>query len=266
MDEDVRDFFEEFDERANLVSGARHQDFARLMRQWLRALDEAPPPISRRVSWLRALLPIERVESEVIQEGRGMVGSGLLNWPDDVEQSLSGQLNLFESLTDRDDSGWQFAHRFFHSRSRSIDDILHELTRHLFDPHVSELRRYLRKRLNNPVPSGTDHEIPASDRVVGLDHNSQAHQHTDDALQDVETKLQQINQGNPEEKNRVVAEISAARRLLQATQVRVAALVALVGSALTWIATQFAETAAGQAATWAIAKLTEYIPILAGLF
>lgn len=99
-----------------------------------------------------------------------------------------------------------------------------------------------------------------------LKHNTLAHDEADAALEDVERNLQQANDGDPQEKERVLAEVGAARRLLKASQVRIALLATLLGSALSWIASQFAETAVGKGAEWAIQKLTEYLPMLSDFF
>lgn len=266
MADDLEEFFDDFDHYSQEVSLARHQDYARLLRQWLRTLEQAPEPLRTRIAWLKSHFSAERLGTEVIVRGRGMIGSGKLNWPEDLEDRLSSQLVLLDSLTEKEDSAWQFGINFFPVSGNNINGIITEMNQHLFEPHVRELRRYLVKNVDKPVANVVLEGIPAADRIVTLDHNSSAHQDADAALADVEQKVQQVNEGDPEEKERVVAEISAARRLLQATKLRIGALVGLVGIALTWIAAQFAETAVGHAAEWAIAKLMEYLPALSGLF
>lgn len=248
------------------VSLARHQDHARILRQWFRTLEDAPEPLRSRIAWLRSQFSAERLSTEVIVQGRGMVGSGRLNWPDDLQERLSSQLALLEALTEKEDSGWRFAMNFFPTRTNNLNDIVSELNTHLFEPHARELRRYLAKNTNVPVVEVEPDEIPASDRIETLHHNTVAHDEADAALANVERDLQQANDGDPQEKERVLAEIGAARRLLKASQVRIALLAGLLGSALSWITSQFAETAAGKAAEWAIQKLTEYLPMLSDLF
>lgn len=265
MADDADEFFDDFDHYSQEVTLARHQDHARALRQWFQVLERAPEPLRSRISWLRGLYSAEKLSKEVIVQGRGMVGSGRLNWPDDLQERLSSQLVLLETLAEKQDAAWQFGVNFFPIRGSNINDIVSELNRHLFEPHARELRRHLVKNADKPLDEAQGGVIPASDRVVSLNHNSQAHTEADAALADVESSLRQLNDGNPEDKERVIAEVSAARRLLQATKIRVAALVSLLGSALAWIASQFAETAAGQAAEWAIQKLVEYLPLLSGL-
>jgi hypothetical protein len=266
MTNEVASFFDDFDHYASEVSLARHQDHARMLRQWFRTLEDAPEPLRSRIAWLRSKFSAERLSTEVIVQGRGMVGSGRLNWPDDLQGRLSSQLALLEALTEKEDSAWRFAMNFFPARSNNLNDIVSELNTHLIEPHVRELRRYLEKNADTPIRGSGQDEIPASDRVVSLHHNTAAHNATDAALEDVERSLLQSNDGDPEDKERVVAEVSAARKLLSASKVRVVALATLLGSALSWIASQFAETAVGKAAEWAIQKLTEYLPMLSDFF
>jgi hypothetical protein len=73
-------------------------------------------------------------------------------------------------------------------------------------------------------------EVPASDRVVLIDHNSAGYRGTEEALDNLEHGLQSANDfpGVPEEKDQFVAEVSAARRLLQAARVRIVALAELL--------------------------------------
>jgi hypothetical protein len=261
MAEDTEVFLDDFDHYAAEVSRARHQDFARILRQWFAVLDHAPQPLRTRIAWLREHYPSNKIESEVIVINRGM-RSGKLNWPDDIEERLSGQLQILDAMTEKDDAGWQFAMQFFRGGS-NIDQYLSQLVEHLFEPHARELRRYLEKNSNRPLT--TTASVPAADRVVELNHNSLGHQEVDAALGGLETTIIQSNQADPVTKERVLAEVGAARRLLKATTVRIGALVSLLGLALSWVASQMAETAAGKAAEWAIQKLLEYLPDLIGL-
>lgn len=266
MADDLDDFFEEFDEISRQAEIARYQDFSSVMRRWFAMFEEAPDLIKRRIQWLKGVHPWPANETSITRPNSG-VGDSALNWPDSREERLSAQLTLFEEIAERRIRPDSFSSEYFRGSSNNFNDMVQSMARHLFDPFSAELRRYLRRNADTPPPGESEYRrmVPASDRVVTIDHNSSAYAIADAALEDVETKLLQINVGDPEDKERVVAEVSAGRRLLKATKVRVTALLAVIGSALTWIATQFAETAAGQAATWAITKLQELLPTLAGL-
>lgn len=262
MDE-FENFLDEYDDLTERLVSSRHQDFPALAKRLLRLLGDGPETVQQQITYLRAKLPIEEVENSVLSEPRGMVGSGRMAWPEDVDATIGGQLNLLERLSETPNGSFQFAHDYFPTRSNNLNDILHQMMDHMYEPTFRDLRRHLvraaRKAPAAPV-------LPASDRVVTLDHNSIAHDEADAALADVVLKVEQSNVGDPEEKGRVVAEVNAARGLLKAAKVRITALATLVVGALGWVANQFAETAAGQAADWAIQKLIEYLPALSGLF
>ncbi|WP_439356756.1 hypothetical protein [Bradyrhizobium sp. DASA03007] len=67
--------------------------------------------------------------------------------------------------------------------------------------------------------------IPASDRVVSLSHNSPEQQQALEKLDELVAAVKETNDfpGEPEEREQIVAELSAGRRLLEAARVRVAA-------------------------------------------
>ncbi|UWU87919.1 hypothetical protein N2605_16205 [Bradyrhizobium yuanmingense] len=80
-------------------------------------------------------------------------------------------------------------------------------------------------------------DIPASDRVVSLGHYSPEQQQALEKLDQLVVALKETNDfpGEPEEKEQVVAELSAGRRLLEAARVRVAAVRETLAPALKWI-------------------------------
>lgn len=47
-----------------------------MLRQWFRTLEDAPEPLRSRIAWLISTFSAERLSTEVIVQGRGMVGSG----------------------------------------------------------------------------------------------------------------------------------------------------------------------------------------------
>jgi hypothetical protein len=105
--------------------------------------------------------------------------------------------------------------------------------------------------------------VPASDRIVTIDHNTPDFRELIDALEKVQQSLRAINDyDDPEEKEQVSAEIDAGRKLLEAPQTRIQALMATVGSALLWVAKRFADTVAGKAAEIAMDKLGKIIPAI----
>lgn len=79
--------------------------------------------------------------------------------------------------------------------------------------------------------------VPASDRTVTLGHNSQEQKEALAKLDDLIAEVRATNDfsGDPEEKEQLIAELSAGRRLLEAAKVRVSAARAALQPSLKWI-------------------------------
>jgi hypothetical protein len=131
----------------------------------------------------------------------------------------------------------------------------------LFRPFERELRREIQKLdLSNP-PASDDAYIPASDRVVTLDHNSKTYRDLIDILERIEIELAARNDHpDPALKERQVAEISAGRRMLRAAKVRAVAIYSVLSTPLIWIAKHFADKELGHLADQAWTWLTSLIP------
>lgn len=113
----------------------------------------------------------------------------------------------------------------------------------LLDPeHVEKLEK----------ASQADTSIPAAGRTVPINHNSAAYREADEALEDLEKAL---SGSNDQEKNQAHSEISAARRLLQSTQVRAWALVAVLGPPLTYLSKKAMDVGISKLATIAWEKV-----------
>ncbi|RUW52406.1 hypothetical protein EN851_31465 [Mesorhizobium sp. M8A.F.Ca.ET.208.01.1.1] len=257
MADDVDEFFDDFDHYANEVSAARHQDFARILKQWFQTLEHAPEPLRSRLAWLREYLPAGQLEKEVIVQGRGMVGSGKLNWPDDLEYRLSGQLQLLDALTEKEDSAWQFAFGFFPGGGNNINATLNQLVEHFFQPHVRELRRYLVKNAEKPITR--PEAVPASDRLVRLDHNQPEYLATIDAIAVAESAAVASNEILPEDRERIKFELDAGILLLKASSARIDAIEAVLIRALRWLSSNFAGAALGIAAEHALQVVLKLI-------
>jgi hypothetical protein len=91
---------------------------------------------------------------------------------------------------------------------------------------------------------------PASDRVVRIDHNSQAYRDTDNAIHEALEIAKENNQlaaEEPEEHEQAIAELEGGRRLLKAVRVRAEAAWAIIAPPLKWLAAKFVDTAIGKA-------------------
>ena len=121
----------------------------------------------------------------------------------------------------------------------------------------------------NVLESGKTHgnnvathvDIPASDRIVALDHNSPDYKNTVEAVDAVINAVAGDNEygdSTPDEKETVVTALRAGRKFLDAAEARVSALKAMLISPLQYIADNFAKgtiAALAAKAVTAVAKL-----------
>lgn len=261
MSYDIEEFLEEYDDFTEQVRSSSMSLFQSRLALWINLVKNDDPDIAAHFKWL-----MEREGKHYSFDAVFMKNSGAIDLPTNKLDRLSANINLFMKFNNGLLDPMVFS--YVMTGERNANTALSRMLNVLFDPFTSEFRRYIRQNFDEPVPDAeleiiTPEEVPASDRIVSLDHN-QAYYVADEALANIEKKLLQNNEASPEDKERVIAEISAARRLMQASSIRVKALITLLSGALVWVMSQFAETAVGQAATWAIDKLIEYLPLLSG--
>jgi hypothetical protein len=259
-DEEIHEFFLEYEEILSAIAGTSHEYIPQHLRRWFAAIDSSPAYVSRRVAWLEALGVWSESKALIIKQGGSWAGSGRLNWPEDQAQRLSAQLSMFREIAKEKIDLFQFTHEFFHVPNGSIDDTVREFMRNIFDPFSAELRRYLRRNLDKPLLEPA--EIPASDRVVALDHNSREYRETLDALDTAERSIAESNSLPADLKEQSLAEVGALRILWKVAKVSLHVLGSLISSTLTTFAKKFRETAFGKAATYLIDKIIEHWPAI----
>jgi hypothetical protein len=106
----------------------------------------------------------------------------------------------------------------------------------------------------------------AAEKTMDLDHCAPEYQKAVAALSGVTEAVRQNNEyasSEPEDREQRLAELEAGNRLLRAGRVRIAALMAVLGSALTALAVKFVDAAIGEAASEAVAALKALIDMLA---
>ena len=246
MNRKIERFFDEYDEIVHRLSMARERDFARVLRTWFTCLDEAPDIVSSEIRRLEALQSWDIVDSEVVKTGGSMVGSGRLEWPDDKEHRLGGQLLLLRKLASEEMQVMNFSLHYFYSGVNNIDSHVQEMATLLFEPHSAELRRRLEDVLEDTIVD--DVYVPASDRVVGLDHNMDSFQRAVAALEETLARVRENNEMDPDDKTRIEVELDSGLKMIKAPKTRIqAAGVVLVG-ALKWLVDRFASSMVGIAA------------------
>ena len=183
-----------------------------------------------------------------------MVGSGNLAWAQDRTERLGQQLALFRHFANQQNAYIDFCQKFMYGLRR-FDDMIAEVNEQLFNPFARDLLKDLFK--HSPLETKSLN-IPASDRIVPVDHNSPAYQEVDTNLVTLEDHLRRSNslaEDSPSERDQVLAELSASRRLLKAVQVRIELLKQLLLPALRWIAKKSGEIAVGIAITAVLTAL-----------
>lgn len=139
-----------------------------------------------------------------------------------------------------------FSLHYFYSGVNNIDSHVHEMASLLFEPHATELRRRLEDVLEDTLAD--DVYVPASDRVVTLDHNSDSFQLTVAALEETLSRLRENNEIDPNDKTRIDLELDSGLQLLKAPKTRIQAAGVVLLGALKWIVDRFASSMVGIAA------------------
>ena len=107
-------------------------------------------------------------------------------------------------------------------------------------------------------------EVPASDRVVRLDHNSAEYVETVGKLEGAITTIQGSNAyaaEDPDDHGQRLAELESGKRLLLAARVRVESIRVVLVPALRWLAEKFADNAAGMIITAALTAILAFFGI-----
>jgi hypothetical protein len=235
--------FEQYDELAADIARSKHQFFRGNVKRWLDFLD-GTAPFSRPI-----LQELEgQVDFKAWFEPYRLAAMGLgtrsLEWPQERPKRLGIQLLLFRNFSGGDVEPGTFALTLLHS-GKHINDGIADIVSQIFIPMSRELRRYLHEV--TVKSGGIALNVPASDRIVTLDHNSEAYIQATEGLDKLVEALEQVNDyPDAEDKEEKLAELSAGRRLLRAVKVRYAAIAAVLGPPLVWLSEKFAGGLVGQ--------------------
>ena len=253
MDRKLDRFFAEYDEIAHRLSMARERDFARILRSWFACLEGAPEIVVREIHHLEALQTWDIVASQVMKPPRDMVGSGELDWPDDKLERLGGQLLLLRKLASEEIKVMQFSFNYFYSGDNNINSNVNEMASLFFLPHTEELRRRLEDICDDILD--TDFHVPASDRVVTLNHNVESFNQAISALEETLHHLQENNAIDPNDKTRITIELNSGLEMMKAPKTRIEAAGVVLLGALKWLVDKFSSAIVGLAAGKAIAAI-----------
>lgn len=257
IDQTSKDYFDELEALSTQCYNADYNDFSEYLARWLFAVDRAPEPIDAEISELFSLTTWDAVKSKSIQFQSGM-GGGRMSWPLEKTERLGAQLHLFRKLASGELDSADFAFHMYHASHSTLTDDTQELVARLFVPHSEELIRYLKMKIDGRV-------IPASDRVVTLNHNALELKEAIDSIEAIADDLEGNNALAADERQRLQAEIRAGGIILRAKQLRVETLKRLLIPPLTHLARTLRDTALGKAAEALLRLLGVLISTLFGL-
>ncbi|MBD7992831.1 hypothetical protein H9643_18810 [Ochrobactrum sp. Sa2BUA5] len=261
MDYDLDEFLEEYDDYTHQVSSSGMNLFSSRLKQWFHLLDNADPDIAGHMKWLEARIGRFVIPDEVFIEDGGNANSGKINIPSDKIDRLTSYLYLFRGFVSDPRSVLTFGFRNFHDRSTNV--MLDKIISGLFEPFSTELRRYIQKNFDEPVPEDEqlNHAagaIPASDRIVHINHNQPEFIEISDLLKSVEEDIRGINDADAEIQDRALSELRAANEIIHAQSARYDVLKALLFGCLKWLAIKFADNAVSIAITTLLGLVTAF--------
>lgn len=230
------------------VVRSKHQLFTDNLQRWFSHLESDPQALAI-ISSLERQVDFRTWYQDSISTVRGMVGSGKLKWPPDLKMRLGLHLGLFRQFANSELSPADFCMKFLYS-DNNFSVMVSDINNQIFDPFSRDLIKYLARYASNNYG-----DVPASDRIVSLDHNSREFQEADAALSEVEKAITESNEIKPEDRELRTTEIAAGKTLLRSATVRVSAIVPVLIKALQWVARTFAERTIETLATIAITAL-----------
>jgi hypothetical protein len=229
MADSFETFLHDYEDR---VDDLRRSDWTSLslyLSDWLDLLDNAPQSYAV-IKDLDGKCDFKTWFAEAQASKGSMVGTGRLNWSRDRTIRLAQQLGLMRYLASGEDVHTNFSIDFAWASS-NLNDNKYKLVDEYIEPFARDLLRHIER------VRATETLLPASDRVVPLDHNSPGVRELGEKLDQVERQMKASNSLKHEpELERNLAEIGAARRLFEAATVRISALTVLLVPALKWLA------------------------------
>jgi hypothetical protein len=171
-------------------------------------------------------------------------------WHPEADRAMGIRFVLFRFFSTHSPeeiSAFGFEH---FGRSNDLDANAHAVIAQIFMPMTRDLRRYL----DREATTG----IPASDRVVKLDHNQTSYREVQASLEKLERAIRELNDyPDTDDREQRIAEVSAAQRLMKAPRIGERA-VAFIKASLTYLGKRFADVSIGE-------TIGTLLPLLAAL-
>lgn len=248
-------FFDDYDEFAGQVTNASYRLIANALQRWLGLLDENPLA-AKQLEPLENSMDFDKWYADCEATQGGMIGSAKLTFPLEKDKRLGAQLFLMRKAAADEDGAVDIGHTFL-STDSNFEANVREFQAQIFEPLRQELRTYLQRHMQDKAqPEQPSTMAPASDRVVPLDHNSNAYKDAIASLNAVRDSVAASNEYDDEaDKGQRLAELDAAKTLLSAPRVRASAMRAVAVPCLKYLGEKFVEGVIAVAVTTAIVAL-----------
>jgi DNA-directed RNA polymerase subunit K/omega len=243
---DFSNFHAVYNELTDAVMSSRYQFFKDHLANFFDTIDQTPNAAAI-VSELESRVDLMPWYEESKNSVGSFVGSGMLDWPKDRTDRLAMKVALLRALSSEQIDIFDFTSSFLYT-ANNFDTNVSDVAQQIFQPTVRELIRYIEERF--------DKAVPAADRAVTVNHNSREYADADEAMEKLEKAIHEANDfDDPLEKEQREAEISAARRLIRASLVRVAMVVELIKPVVTKYITQVRDGIVANMASATVAAL-----------
>jgi hypothetical protein len=256
MTDRIIELLQEYDDLVAGVTNSTPNFYQDNLGRWFSLIDETPD-FARLTVRLEVLNDFDAWYDDLVKrkKSHGM-GAPPFNLPPDRDAALGTKISLFRRMAQGTIKPAIFAHTYISSDGNLNMDV-QALSQQLFYPMTRDLRRHL---LNAVPPQGDDDIVPfllpAADRVVPLNHNSQDYADAIEQLDRLEELIRTTNDyPDSDDRDRQVAEISATKRLLSAAMIRAEVAVSLAYKALKYLAKKFIDTMIGKLASSALALI-----------
>jgi hypothetical protein len=251
IDDECRLFLEELNEIEMMATSADHQEIQRVLQRWFYTIDRSPDPILALVSELIETTTLQSVNDNMVRIQNG-IGNNQFVWPLDRQERLGGQHIFLRDASEDDFDFSKFLFSFYYEQHGNLNDASYQFVLRFFSTYIRELTRYLEMRLNGDP-------VPASDRVVSVNHNSPKFKEIESSLAEVKKQVAESN--SLEDSERIQAELAAGEKILEPDTVRVSAVRLLLINPLSHIGKIVRDTALGQLALKVLGLIATYFGI-----
>lgn len=242
------EFVSEYNRLSGDVTSSSARTFLDNLGRWFSVLDEERGVLDV-VAWLESRVDFDAWFAEQTKDWG--LGSARIRWSKKQQQRLGSQLALFRAMSEEKLSLEDFETYFF--STNNIDLAVAEIAQQFFRPFSEDLVRYLSRVSDLPEDFLAPAAVPASDRVVSLDHNSADFKTALKSMDELKVAVEGANDfPDPETKAAQLAEINAGFELLKSVRVRIQALASVLGPSLKWLTEKFAGGIIGRLAAHVI--------------